>query len=192
MIVAQNLNNPTALAAKLACPNDEMASALASRPPSQSVAHDPPSHPISSLIVSSTCGPGKSLRQENRCVVIANGAVSDTFSPFVLLPPTFRFALDFPEALGDLAQALAPQSLDCPPQKSRYPSTPLFLESALSIMALSIPAGQDPQPVPPTKPLSCRPDALPLALRLFRFVGDALRMVGQERIGRIDGNAQPA
>ena len=30
-----------------------------------------------------------------------------------------------------LGQALAPQSLDCPPQKSRYPSTPLFLESAL-------------------------------------------------------------
>ena len=63
--------------------------------------------------------------------MIANGAVSDTFSPFVLLPPQFRFALDFPEALGDLGQALAPQSLDCPPQKSRYPSTPLFLESAL-------------------------------------------------------------
>ena len=65
--------------------------------------------------------------------MIANGAVSDTFSPFVLLPPQFRFALDFPEALGDLAQALAPQSLDCPPQKSRYPSTPLFLESALAL-----------------------------------------------------------
>ena len=63
--------------------------------------------------------------------MIANGAVSDTFSPFVLLPPQFRFALDFPEALSDLGQALAPQSLDCPPQKSRYPSTPLFLESAL-------------------------------------------------------------
>jgi len=71
--------------------------------------------------------------QENRCVVIANGAVSDTFSPFVLLPPQFRFALDFPEALGDLGQALAPQSLDCPPQKSRYPSTPFFLESALTL-----------------------------------------------------------
>ena len=39
--------------------------------------------------------------------MIANGAVSDTFSPFVLLPPTLRFALDFPEALGDLGQALA-------------------------------------------------------------------------------------
>ena len=96
--------------------------------------------------------------QENRCVVIANGAVSDTFSPFVLLPPTFRFALDFPEALGDLAQALAPQSLDCPPQKSRYPSTPLFLESALSIMALSIPAGQDPS--------LCRPQNRSLAGRM--------------------------
>ena len=35
--------------------------------------------------------------------MIANDGVSDTFSPFVLLPPQFRFALDFPEALGDLA-----------------------------------------------------------------------------------------
>jgi hypothetical protein len=63
--------------------------------------------------------------------VITNGAVPDSFSPFVLIPPKFRFALDFPEALGDLGQALAPQSRDCPPQKSRYPSAPRFLESAL-------------------------------------------------------------
>jgi len=69
--------------------------------------------------------------QENRCIVLTNGAMTDSFFTFRAYPPKFRVALGFPEALGDLGQAPAPQSHDCPPQKSRYPSAPRFLESAL-------------------------------------------------------------
>jgi hypothetical protein len=53
------------------------------------------------------------------------------FSPCVLLPPKFRFALDFPEALDDLGQTPAPQNRDCLPEESHYPREPRFLESAL-------------------------------------------------------------
>jgi len=69
--------------------------------------------------------------------VLINGAVADRFFTFrahtseISAPPKFRFALGFPEAFGDLGQAPARQNRDCSPQKSRYPSVPRFLESAL-------------------------------------------------------------
>ena len=82
---------------------------------------------ISGLTPSSTCGPPGIVAP---CSPTARW-LRAVFS-LQALPPPFRLALGFPEALGHLGQAPAPCALDSLPQKSHQPCASRFLESALT------------------------------------------------------------